>query len=276
MKLFFFDIDGTLCEPGKEISEETVHALHEVQKKGHKIFLSTGRNVPTIQPDVMAVGFDGVIASSGGYVCAGDVVLEQRFMPLFMVEHAMRIFNKYGISYFVETEQATYADMEEHLSFWRASEEELNSEQKRMRIMLLEKLNVLPLEQFQKKNVFKFAFIGKNAKAVQCAVTELGTSFDTVLEIPEDPNQEQVNGETMLTGLDKGVALQMICEHYGIPLEDSIAFGDSSNDLSMLKKAGTAIVMGNAASKIKEYADIVCESCEEQGVALQLKRMGYV
>ena len=67
-KLIFLDIDGTLTEPGKNIPPESaVEAVEMARRAGHKVFLCTGRNYGMLKP-LLKYGFDGLIASSGGYI----------------------------------------------------------------------------------------------------------------------------------------------------------------------------------------------------------------
>ena len=64
-KLLFFDIDGTLCMPGKAPSPRTVEAIQKARANGHKVFLSTGRNITGIPKAVNDIGFDGYITNAG-------------------------------------------------------------------------------------------------------------------------------------------------------------------------------------------------------------------
>ena len=74
-KLIFLDIDGTLTSPGSNTPPESaMKAVRLAREKGHKVFLCTGRNPGMLAP-VLALGFDGAVASAGGYVFAGDRVL---------------------------------------------------------------------------------------------------------------------------------------------------------------------------------------------------------
>jgi Cof subfamily protein (haloacid dehalogenase superfamily) len=276
MKILFLDIDGTLCEPGEQVSDVTIEALHRAQAKGNKIFISTGRNVPSIQPFVLSIGFDGIIASAGGHIIADGRVLEDKKMPPELLEHALKVFNKYDVSYMLETDQGTYADVAKHLKKWENNLATANSEMKRMMVQLLEGLGMLSLSEFDGQPVYKICFIGNDEESVVAAIQELGPEFETVLQDNMVPDQPRINGETMQKGVDKGIAVREICDYYGIGLEDAIAFGDSGNDLPMLDVAGTAVVMGNAAPSVKEHADVVCESCADNGIAHQLERMGLV
>lgn len=275
-KLLFFDIDGTLCEPGMPVSEPVIAALKEAQKNGHKIFLSTGRNLPSIQKFVLDIGFDGIIASAGGFISVDGQVLADKKMPQELLDHAIRTFQKYDISYMLETDQGTYANKDSMMRAWGDNLAHANSELRRMMVQLLEGLGMLPLEQYADQSVYKICFIGRDEPSLLKAVEELGDAFETVVQENMVPGQPKVNGETMAKGVDKGIAVRQVCEYYHVPIEDSIAFGDSGNDLPMLEAAGTSVVMGNAAPGIRACADIVCESCAEDGIAHELKRMGLI
>ena len=76
--------------------------------------------------------------------------------------------------------------------------------------------------------------------------------------------------------MDKGEAMERACEYYGADLEDTVAFGDSMNDQQMLEYAGVAVAMGNSSQELKDCADIVCESVEEDGVYFEFKRMNLI
>ena len=81
--------------------------------------------------------------------------------------------------------------------------------------------------------------------------------------------------EIMAHGVDKAEALERMCRHLGVSLEETIAFGDSYNDLGMLQMAGTAVVMGNAPEDIRSRFDYVTEDNEHEGIYLALKDLGF-
>lgn len=76
--------------------------------------------------------------------------------------------------------------------------------------------------------------------------------------------------------VSKGAALARIADTLSIEREDVVAFGDSHNDLGMLQFAGVGVAMGNASDELKEAADIVTASNEEDGIAVALERLGIV
>ncbi len=82
--------------------------------------------------------------------------------------------------------------------------------------------------------------------------------------------------EVMTRGVDKARALSFMCRHLGIRAEETIAFGDSYNDLGMLKMAGRAVVMGNAPEEIRRSFDHVTEDNNHEGIYLALRELGLV
>ena len=67
----------------------------------------------------------------------------------------------------------------------------------------------------------------------------------------------QSNLEILRRGVDKGSALQKLAEHLGLAPEQVIAVGDSRNDLSMIRYAGTGLAVANACDELKQAANAV-------------------
>jgi len=77
------------------------------------------------------------------------------------------------------------------------------------------------------------------------------------------PNNVEINA----AAATKGEALRGLCDALGIALEETIAFGDGLNDISMLRAAGLGVAMGNAVPAVKAAADEVTADCDAHGVA---------
>lgn len=77
-------------------------------------------------------------------------------------------------------------------------------------------------------------------------------------------------GNTKQNGIDQ------IIRHFGIRLEETMAFGDGGNDIGMLRHAGIGVAMGNAEDDVKAAAEYVTTSVDEHGIANALKRFGII
>ena len=108
-----------------------------------------------------------------------------------------------------------------------------------------------------------------DAPSVCCGV------FDYVVH-PYAEDADCYNGEIIRKDMDKGKAMERVCEYYGADMADTVAFGDSMNDQQMLEYAGIAVAMGNSCQELKDCADVVCESVDEDGVYFEFKRMNLI
>ena len=81
------------------------------------------------------------------------------------------------------------------------------------------------------------------------------------------------NFEFMARGTSKGSALAWLCEHAGCDVSKAVAFGDSQNDVPMLRVAGDGVAVANASDEVKAAANHVCGSCDEGGVGHYLLRL---
>lgn len=82
---------------------------------------------------------------------------------------------------------------------------------------------------------------------------------------PEDEHLE-----VCVEGVDKGSALRWLCEHEGLDISSSVAFGDGGNDVELLMAAGIGVAMGNALPMCRHVADLICRTNDEGGVGLAL------
>ena len=79
-----------------------------------------------------------------------------------------------------------------------------------------------------------------------------------------------------MAGVNKGTAIERFMEYIGAPISDSIAFGDSGNDLEMMNCAGIAVAMGNATNAIKEAADYVTSDVDKDGIYNAFVYLGLI
>ena len=85
-----------------------------------------------------------------------------------------------------------------------------------------------------------------------------------------------LNGELINRNFDKGKGVRIVADALGIPMEDTIGFGDSMNDLEMIETVGVSVCMDNGSPKLKEVSDIVCPAVDEDGLAIAFEQLGLV
>lgn len=273
-KVIFLDIDGTLTTAGSNVPPESaLRAIRAAQEKGHLVFLCTGRNYDMLKP-LLAYGFDGVIASAGGYVCCGQEVIYDCPMSQRQQELVLNTLEENGIFRTVECLNGSYTDdgfkefLEEHAG------ENGNSELLRWRRQIEQELNIRSMREYAGQPVYKVVLMSPDLERIKRAEEKLKNDF--MFCIQDANGQGIVNGEVINRQFDKGRAVIRVCEYLHIPVEDSIAFGDSMNDREMMEAAGYAVCMENGSDTLKKLADEVCPRVEQDGLYQAFLKMGFV
>ena len=272
-KLIFLDIDGTLVAALSSPTPQVREAIRQARSQGHLVFLCTGRNLPIIGPDILDVGFDGIIASAGGYVSAGDQVLFDSLLPEELVQECLTVFHNHGMFCRIETSEGIYTDPQMEALLCSASPDPANSELIRMQKEIESGINIQKYEHYPRNGAYKLCFTSTNLDNVREARRFLGDRFEFVVH-PYGSSTACFNGEIIPKGIDKGTGIELVCRHFGADLKDTIAFGDSMNDAAMLERAGLSVAMGNACDELKALADVVCEDVAHDGVYQEFHRMG--
>ena len=78
--------------------------------------------------------------------------------------------------------------------------------------------------------------------------------------------------EVMAGGIDKGEGLRFLLDRLGVAPDQAMALGDGGSDLPMLRLAGVGVAMGNSTQAVKDGADWVTSSCDEEGVARAIEK----
>lgn len=268
----FFDIDGTIIHAGQNPTEEIVQAIRAARKAGNHVFLSTGRAEHAIPQAVQDIGFDGGIYSAGGRVVVHDTVILDHTMPKQLLSEILQVFQREGLFFVLECLHCTFFSGTDVPVPSSLCAEQINSELKRL-LQMRHDPNQKPLEQYAGEPVYKICFTCTSPEQKErvsrllahCGKINFFGSFWKDMSL--------YNGEISDASVDKGTALSVICSHLHIAPEQCIAFGDSSNDMEILRAAGLGIVVDNATDDVKQIADMVCESCMDNGVAKALKRL---
>lgn len=273
-KIIFLDIDGTLTQPGhNEPPKSALQAVRAAQAKGNLVFLCTGRNYDMLSP-LLQYGFDGVIASSGAYVLCGEDVIYDCPMTEEERKCVLELLQKNGIFRTVECLDGSYTDEEFKQFLEENAEAGGNSELLRWRRQIEASLNIRPMAEYKGQPVYKLVMMFRNEAQLAEPRRVLGKTFDFCIQ--ESDQYGFINGELIKKEYNKGIALKKVCAHYGVSLEDSIAYGDSMNDLEMMEAAGISVCMENGSRKLKELADDVCPAVTEDGLYQSFEKYGLM
>lgn len=269
-KLVFLDIDGTLTVPGKnEPPASALAAIRAAQEAGHRVFLCTGRNLAMLRP-LLRYGFDGAVASAGGYVFLGDRVLFDCPMTVQQRELALRLFRENGVFRTLEALDASFCD--EGIAAFLGQISGGNSELVRWRQALEEELGIRPMAEYDGREIYKLVFQCASREQLVPVIGALDGEFHFL--VVEDPRSHGLYGEMINRRFDKGSGIRRIAEALGADLADTIGFGDSENDLEMIRTVGTGVCMANGSEALQAYSKMVCPSVTEDGIAVAFRALG--
>lgn len=248
-KILFTDLDGTLLNNRSQIDEEMKQALQDMTANGHYLVLSSGRPLDSILEVKRLAGIDFpnvyIIASNGAviYNCDKEDIIHEIRVSF---EDVTNIWN------FAKEHHAHVQTYTSDSIVTATEDEEITYYRQRIHLPLI--LSDSPLE-ILKQPPHKLLLIDlhdhKRIADIQTLLEQAyGDRLQTVFSNP-------YYLEVFAKEAGKGNSLKYLCDYLGIPVSASYAAGDAENDLSMLKAAGTAVVMCNGTDEVKKHADII-------------------
>lgn len=257
-KLIALDMDGTLLNEDKVVSEKNKEALKKAKELGVYVVLASGRPIDGLLKfleELNLLGEDDYVLSYNGClvqktktreaVC--DVTLKGRdlkYLKKLADEAGLNIhaFSKEkGLITPKENKYTTYEAHHNGIDFHIDDFKDIKDDEDIIKVMMIDEPEILdegmkklPNEVYEKYSVAKSApffleFFNKEAS--------------------------------------KGIGVKLLADHLGIKREEVIAVGDEMNDFSMIEYAGLGVAMGNACEKIKEIANFVTDTNDNDGVA---------
>ena len=277
-KIAFFDVDGTLVGDSGKPTLETVSAIQHFKSHGNLAFVCTGRSRPEILPEIMAIGFDGIIGAGGGYILVGDDVIHHHTMPEKDVREMIHFFQENGIEYYLESNSGLfgserYAEKINETILAYVGNDEQKAEALTVKNQWFNQLiDSFKGQEIDYGDINKISFIN-NTFYFQDIARRFGSKFEMFhMTVPFFGKE---SGEIAVKGNDKSTAIHMVLDNLNLTKSDAISFGDANNDLAMFRACGYNVAMGNGTDELKAAADEVTQSVEDNGVAKSLIKHNY-
>ena len=275
-KAVFLDVDGTFVNDRGVVPPSARDAVIAARARGHQVFLCTGRSTAELWDEIMEPGFDGVIASAGGYVEYEGEVLLHRSVPVEHILHAVDFFHRHGIEYYLEANSGLYGSRRSperlrELIFGGVTDEDVLAELERGLGGFIDSL-IIGADPLR-TDINKISFLDSDV-TIDRIRAEFAEEFEVIhATVPMfGPN----SGEMSIPGIHKATAIELLIEHAGIPREHTIAYGDGRNDIEMLTFVEVGVAMGNAHPALIEVADVVTADADHDGIALSFQSLGLV
>lgn len=257
IKAVFFDIDGTLVSfKTHAMPESTKQSIRRLQEKKIKVFIATGRHFSVIN-NLDNIEFDGYITMNGCYCLSGTdkVIFKKSIDP--------RDLNAF-IDYLQQVKEFPCLFVEEHKLSLNYVDEEMKY---LMTLLNQESIPIKELDYYRDKELFQLTAFFKPHQEEE--VMRMLPNCTPMRWYP-------TFADVIAKRVDKGVGIDRFCEYFGFSREETMAFGDGGNDVEMLRHAGIGIAMGNARDEVKQAADHVTDSVDNDGIFKALKHYGLI
>ncbi len=255
-KLIFFDIDGTLYDnKNDQIPRSTVKALEELKKNPDvEIAIATGRaNYILGKLDEILPYFDAFVYLNGLHITYKG---EELHCHIPNEDQVLDLVNTLKQNDFIH---GAFSKTGEYISKI-TPKIEADFDAVKLEVPTISDLSDV-------SDLMQVYFFGSNDdfKMVQDAHPDFSV-------VPWHNN----GADILPKGVSKDVGIKLLAEKLGYELKDVMAFGDAANDLQMIKAAGTGVVMGNGISELKEIADYITDTVDEDGIYNALKHFKLI
>lgn len=272
VKIILLDLDGTLLTSDKTISPANYAALARAADMGVHIVPSTGRfydAMPAVVRELPFVRYAVTVNGAQIYDAREKKVLHQAEISS---EEALAAYEYFAslptiCDCYVEgwgyMERSHYARIDE---FCCTAPPYVEKMLKELRTPVDDVKEIIRTHKVQKVMCF---FKDMDRRAVE--LERIPVLFPNLRMTSSIANNIEVNA----MGANKGDALKHLCAHLGVDIKDTMAFGDGSNDLTMIQTAGIGVAMGNAYQDLKDAADYVTLDCDADGVAHAIEKFVF-
>lgn len=263
IRMIGMDLDGTLLKTNKELTAYTKDVLKRAAEQGIIVMPATGRPFSGIPKELIRLQeIRYAVTANGARVIdmkKNEVIVEE-LLAYDIAEAMLTVFERYD----------TFREIYYH-GIGYASKEALARIDKYLNIPAMADYITstrVPVDDVRAK----FEEMNQPVDKIQALFTSVEDRDAARKDIEEVPGIEitgalPMNLEINAVGVNKGKAMIELGKVLGISREEIMAFGDGNNDLKMLKEVGTGVAMENAIPSLKEAADYVTLSNDEEGVA---------
>lgn len=262
-KVLVLDIDGTLTNSKKEITSATKEAIQDVMKRGHKVILASGRptaGMRRYEQELELDKYGGYLLSFNGarvIDCRTGEIVYQRLLPLTLLPglYGFAKRNSCGLVTYLGEQVISAFPVDKYVE----TEARING------------LPVRTVENFIEFVDFDINKCLMTADAEKAAVLteELREKYGKTASIFRS---EPYFMEIMPENVDKATSLDRTLMSIGMKREDAVCCGDGFNDISMIRYAGVGVAMGNAQDAVKEAADYITATNDEDGLVQVIEK----
>lgn len=269
IQIVAFDLDGTVLDSNKHLSDRNREALSACARMGIHIVPTTGRSAAGIIPEIKSIpGVRYAITTNGGTITdlKTGQVLERQTISNEKALRLMKIISRYHAMYdpYINGRGISQSQFYDHMEEFGLNEI--------MQNMVRATRDVVPdIMEYVERT-------GEEVEKINIYLADLRDREPLCRELEREPDLVITsslynNLEVNASSATKGRALMWLADYLNVSREATMALGDGGNDLSMIQAAGTGVAMANGLEEVKAAADFVTLSNDEDGVAAAIEKL---
>lgn len=277
IKAIFSDLDGTLLDDKKMLPQTNIDALFDASKKGIKIIIATGRNYSGISDITSKLPMvDYAITSNGAaiYSVRDDEVIYRDYMDNSVVLDLTSVLDIDNIMFDLFIDGKAYME-EKNIEFLKkldVSEEVKKFISNNRTIIPSVKKYLLETKTAVEKITINFLPLSDGTFFLRNETIDIINSSGILSCVSGGSN----NVEVTMKSATKGNAIRHICKLLNVSLANTISYGDSENDLHMLKTTGISVAMQNSPEIVRNTATYITSDNNNGGVSESLKQLNII
>lgn len=285
-KLVAIDLDGTMLNQYGIITEKTKKAISKAQEKGVEVMIASGRAITSVKRFSKEINSNKYFISGNGaitYDIKNNKILYENILSKTKALQIIKICEENSIYYNVYTENGIIAKNLNYNTLYYYKDNLTKPDENRTHINIVE--NVYDYFEQREEKILKIMICDEHKTVFNSIVRKLKELSEIeVLEVSHMSRKiikqgtdeialEYFYTEVSAKDVDKWNALEEIMSLMNISKEEVVTIGDNANDLKMITNAGLGVAMGESAPYVKQLADIIAPTNDEDGVAIILNKI---
>lgn len=285
-KLVAIDLDGTMLNQYGIITEKTKKAISKAQEKGVEVMIASGRAITSVKRFSKEINSNKYFISGNGaitYDIKNNKILYENILSKTKALKIIKICEENSIYYNVYTENGIIAKNLSYNTLYYYKDNLTKPDENRTHINIVE--NVYDYFEQREEKILKIMICDEHKTVFNSIVRKLKELSEIeVLEVSHMSRKiikqgtdeialEYFYTEVSAKDVDKWNALEEIIGLMNISKEEVATIGDNANDLKMITNAGLGVAMGESAPYVKQSADIIAPTNDEDGVAIILNKI---
>ncbi|MEY8309569.1 HAD-IIB family hydrolase [Erysipelotrichaceae bacterium 51-3] len=266
--IVFLDLDGTFWDK-EQVPESALKAVRKAEENGHLVLSNTGRSRSSAESVLEGLPLSGQVYSSGSEIWLDGKPTFCRPLGADRTHRLLDEISKWDVAITLEGSNTLFHNQKARDHMYEKMKDDM------VVSAFMDAKDISEIQEEEYADIMKISLHGLKPGQIDDLLARENmviTEFSIVKE------ESGVNGEITDRNLTKGTAFQPILESLGVDAKNyqTIALGDSENDLPMFETAQIAVAMGNADPAIQARADYVTEPIHEDGLYHAFERLGLL